>query len=205
MRKTNNRTCYRQELKDKILTVAMKEFKQKGIRSVKMDDIANLLSISKRTMYEIYADKEHLLLEGVCRNEKYKTERVEKFSNDPHHNVMDIIMEVYHLQMEDLAKTNPLFFAELKRYPKVMSYLQERHADKERKSQSFFLRGVEEGYFRADVDYNIVSRIGNASILYVMENQLYREFELQHIFRNIIVLFMRGFCTDKGLAIIEKL
>jgi hypothetical protein len=114
-------------------------------------------------------------------------------------------MEVYHLQMEDLAKTNPLFFAELKRYPKVMSYLQERHVDKERKSQSFFLRGVEEGYFRADVDYNIVSRIGNASILYVMENQLYREFELQHIFRNIIVLFMRGFCTDKGLAIIEKL
>ena len=74
MRKTNNPTCYRQELKDKILTVAMKEFKQKGIRSVKMDDIANLLSISKRTMYEIYADKEHLLLEGVCRNEKYKTE-----------------------------------------------------------------------------------------------------------------------------------
>ena len=38
-------------------------FAEKGIRAVKMDDIARMLTISKRTLYEIYPNKEELLLE----------------------------------------------------------------------------------------------------------------------------------------------
>ena len=58
-------TAYRQELKGRILKESIKEFKKNGIKQVKMDDIANNLSISKRTLYEIYPNKEVLLLEGL--------------------------------------------------------------------------------------------------------------------------------------------
>ena len=58
MKKTCTQTLYRQELKGKILQTAMEEFTQKGVRAVKMDDIATRLSISKRTLYEIYSNKE---------------------------------------------------------------------------------------------------------------------------------------------------
>ena len=50
MRKTITPTKYRQELKERILKTAMAEFKQRGVKAVKMDDIANKLSISKRTL-----------------------------------------------------------------------------------------------------------------------------------------------------------
>lgn len=63
MKRTRATTEYRKELKGKILEVALCEFKQKGIRAVKMDDIARMLTISKRTLYEIYPNKEELLLE----------------------------------------------------------------------------------------------------------------------------------------------
>ena len=43
-------TAYRQELKGRILKESIKEFKKNGIKQVKMDDIANNLSISKRTL-----------------------------------------------------------------------------------------------------------------------------------------------------------
>ena len=52
-------------LKEKAVRVASAFFTERGIRSVKMDDIAMELSISKRTLYELFSDKEELLLEVV--------------------------------------------------------------------------------------------------------------------------------------------
>ena len=61
---------YRRDLKERILTVAMQALKLRGIRNVRMDDIATTLGISKRTIYEIYSNKEELLLDGIMREDK---------------------------------------------------------------------------------------------------------------------------------------
>ena len=60
-----NPTAYRKELREKILKTAMAEFMQRGLKAVKMDDIAKKMVMSKRTLYEIFADKEELLYECV--------------------------------------------------------------------------------------------------------------------------------------------
>ena len=56
---------YRRELKSKIIEYAMNEFRQRGIKAVKMDEISRGLHVSKRTVYEIFGDKEELLLAGI--------------------------------------------------------------------------------------------------------------------------------------------
>ena len=48
-----------------VIKAAAEAFSQKGIKNVRMDDIASSLSISKRTLYELFADKEELLVEVV--------------------------------------------------------------------------------------------------------------------------------------------
>ena len=50
MNKTITPNEYRQELRQRLLRIAMREFRSKGTKAVKMDDIANILSVSKRTM-----------------------------------------------------------------------------------------------------------------------------------------------------------
>ena len=55
----------KRQVKEKVACVAAEAFMRKGIKNVKMDDIAATLSISKRTLYELYSDKEELLLEVV--------------------------------------------------------------------------------------------------------------------------------------------
>lgn len=45
---------YRRELKSKIIEYAMNEFRQRGIKAVKMDEISRGLHVSKRTVYEIF-------------------------------------------------------------------------------------------------------------------------------------------------------
>lgn len=53
MYKGSSQTCYKLELRNRILKAAMTEFLHKGVKSVKMDDIANTLAISKRTLCNV--------------------------------------------------------------------------------------------------------------------------------------------------------
>lgn len=62
-------------VKEHIVLAAAKAFAQKGVKTVRMDDIATGLSISKRTLYELFHDKEDLLFDVMklhreerCRN-----------------------------------------------------------------------------------------------------------------------------------------
>ena len=205
MRTMVNPTEYRRELKGRILEVAMREFKTKGIRSVKMDDIAHLLSISKRTLYEIYSDKQALVLEGVRQEEEMSELHLQSFSKQLGNDSLDIVMEFYRLKLKELSIINPVFFEDLKKYRLVMEYMFERHVEHQKRAVAFFQRGVEEGYLRSDVDYDIISRIGEDAVRFVMESRMYKEYNLQHIFRNIIFLFLRGFSTEKGIKMMDRM
>lgn len=204
MRKTTTPARYRQDLKDKIVKVAMNEFKSRGVRNVKMDDIANALSISKRTLYEVFANKEELLVSGLKIDEARRKEMMTSYVEKDNPGVMDVILKFYHAQMEAISSINPVFFSDMRKYSRVRAYLQELHEGRQESALQFFRRGVSEGYFRADVDYGIVSRMSNATIDYVMESQMYKEYDLKYIFRNIVLVFLRGFCTLKGQGIIDK-
>ena len=125
MRTSANPTIYRRELKGRILEVAMREFKRKGVRSVKMDDIARILSISKRTLYEIYSDKQELLLEGIRHEERMHDEHISKFASGK--GVIDILMEFYRMQINQIGDVNPLFYDDVKKYKMVRDYIRERH------------------------------------------------------------------------------
>ena len=203
MHKINVQTEYREQLKDRILNLAMQEFYVNGIKRVKMDDIAKKLVISKRTLYEIYNKKENLLLEGIKMSECLCENHMEKFQQEKTPDVMDILVEFYKVQMERVRMINPLFFVELHKYSKIVSYLNKQHGLRRHKSQKFFVRGVRDGYFRDDIDYGLVERFSTATMEYVMDNKLYKIYSMQHILYNVMFLFMRGFCTDKGLVIMD--
>ena len=203
MYKDNPQTAYKQELKEKILTSSMHEFLIHGVKSVRMDDIANSLGISKRTLYEIYSNKEELLLEGVRLKEEEYDRHMTAYSLDSSHTVIDIIIEFYKRQVGYLSSASPMFFTDLHKYAQVMAYLDRLHAVRRSYALDFFTRGVREGYFRADVDYIIMLRLGSAAMETVMKEQMYNEYDLKHIFHNVILLNIRGLCTAEGIKLLD--
>lgn len=203
MVKRENTVFYRKDLRKKIQKTAIQCFREKGVKAVKMDDISSLLSISKRTLYEIYANKETLLFECFkVYNEEFEA-HLERFDKSAK-NVMQLLIEYYRMQMRTLSATNPLFYTEIQKYPQVVAYLEKLRVNQNIKSLAFFQRGIREGYFREDVDYEIVTRIGEAGMRNVMESQMYNDFPLQEIFRNILFVLVRGFCTEKGQLELER-
>lgn len=204
MNKILIQTPYRQKLHQRILKEAMREFYSRGIKAVKMDDIAQNLAISKRTLYEIYRNKEELLLEGIKNAEDEFDLNMAEFIKTYGNNVMDIMIEFYHMQLKFMSEVSPLFFEELNKYDQVLYYLETKHRERDAKAAEFFKRGIQDGFFRADANYEIVTEIGRAAIDYSIKSQMYKKYTLQTITQNIVLLIIRGICTQQGLDMIDR-
>lgn len=203
MYNTATETAYRRELKEKILRVATALFHRYGIRRVKMDDIANDLKISKRTLYEIYSNKEKLLLE-VMRNDKLvESRRMEGFDR-PGSNVINIVIEVCKYRIEEFSQINPLFFEDIHKYPELLAHVRKLHEQRESDVLAFMQRGIDEGLFLPDINYGIVRTLTNASQQAIMNLYLYKKYNVTELAHVAILLFIRGFCTPEGVRQLDE-
>lgn len=196
-------TDYRRGLKAKILNMAMTLFAENGIKAVKMDDIARSLGISKRTLYEIYENKEVLLFEGIKTYKQLREQEMADFSNT-NKNVMDIILHVYSLKVEEFSHTNPKFYDDITKYPNVLEYLKKDREGNRKQLSDFLVRGTEEGYFREDVDHELVALLFDAVGQLVVEKRLYLRFSVEEVFNNFMFISLRGICTRKGIDVLDK-
>ena len=204
MQETKPISAYKQGLRSKIIEAAMNAFRSRGIRAVRMDDVAAELKISKRTLYEIFDNKEVLLFEGI---QKYYEDRSLNMQVLISHckNVMEVVMLVFRKKTDEIRNTNPQSYADLPQYPKVAAYLNAQKERNRSESAKFFERGKEEGYFRPEINQDLVSIVFEALNRYVMENRLYQQFTFEELFTNLAFLTLRGICTEKGLQAMDKL
>ena len=197
-------TAYRASLRERIIEKAMQDFSKHGIRAVKMDMLAKELGISKRTMYEIFEDKESLLFEGIKVYGERKREYMHSYAEEGH-DVIDIIMEAYHMKVEEVRAVNPDFYLDLMKYPRLAQYMKEAQQKSREGFLAFMKRGVDDGYFRPDVNYELVPHIFDALGQYILTNSLVQQYSVKELFSNCFLIALRGFCTDKGLHTIDKL
>lgn len=196
-------TAYKQSLTKQIIAIATTAFLSNGIKAVKMDDIANKLSISKRTLYELFATKEQLLLECVKNLHNDFNVHMDKYVKADT-SVMAIIIETYRYQMDRLNIISPAYYYDLPKYPSVVKWMEGERKRNEGKALEFYKKGIDEGYFRKDVDFTLINKVSVATIDYIMENQFFKHYTMQEIFHNIILLYVRGFCTLKGVKALEE-
>lgn len=202
MQEIKETTSYREALKDRILETAIKAFAEHGVRAVKMDDVASMLGISKRTLYEIYEDKEALLYQGIVKYDGQKKEEMRKYAET--HTVMDVILKAYRQKVEESAKVCMQFYIDIQKYPRVVQYMEKQHEQSYGYFHDFLLRGVKEGYFRSDVNYELLTHLFEAIGRYMSEKQLFRKYSFKEMFVNLLLVPLRGFCTEKGLQVLEK-
>ncbi len=203
MQELKEASLYRATLKLRIMDTAMMLFAQQGVRAVKMHDIARHLGISKRTLYEIYTDKEELLYQGVMTYGKEKHEYLVKFAKEAS-NVIEVIVEAYQMKIKEAHSVNPLFYEDIMRYPRVESFIKDEHERTREGFVRFMHRGVEEGCLRSDVNYLLFQYFLDDIGLYVMNNQLMKKYSVEELFGNLFLVTLRGLCTTKGLQLLEK-
>ena len=197
-------TAYKTSLRERIIEKAMQDFSMHGIRAVKMDDLARQLNVSKRTMYEIFEDKETLLLEGIKMYYERKREYLFAYAEEGH-DVIEIVLEAYHMKVEEVRSVNPSFYTDLMKYPKVTRFMKTMQETSRASFLEFMNRGIEEGYFRKDVNYKLVPHIFDALGQHILSNSLLHQYSVAELYSNFFLIALRGFCTNMGQQAIDRL
>ena len=179
----------RQELRENIIEAAVGLFAEQGIKSVTMDDIAASFGISKRTLYEVFTDKESLLIECVRKGQ----EENEKFLQDvltTSGNVLEVILKCYQRSIEKFHATNKKFFDDIKRYPRAYELIKSGNNRKQ-------------GIFRSDVNFAIISLLVREQLNLLMGTDVCTEYPFLEVYESIMFTFLRGISTERGAAELE--
>ncbi len=146
----------RVELRERIILAAVELFTTNGIKSITMDEIAASLGISKRTLYEVFPDKETLLEECILKSQKDGDIFV-KGVIETSSNVLEVLLRCYQWSIERFHATNKKFFEDIKKYPKAYQLMKNNRNRSSEDTVNFFKEGVKQGIFRDDVNFAIIN------------------------------------------------
>lgn len=192
----------RADLRERIVVAAMEAFRTKGIKSITMDDIAAALGISKRTLYEVFSDKESLLKECILKTQGDRDKYLQQVYEESH-NVLEVILAVFQKSIEMFHQTNKRFFEDIKKYPKVHEMMKTRQDSDSEKTMSFFKVGVEQGIFRPDVNFAIVNMLVREQFDVLLNTDICNEYPFIEVYESIMFTYIRGISTEKGAKVLE--
>jgi AcrR family transcriptional regulator len=190
-----------------IIIAAFKQFKLLGFKSVTMDDIVRKIGISKKTLYELFKDKDELVLECIkfmLNDNQAQTEKALKNSI----NAIDQAINILIIMEKMIRGMNPVCYLDLQRfYPSAAKYLND-HKD------SFMFQcisdnlkqGIQEGFYREDIDIEIISRFRMESALIVFQHDLFPQetYDIVKVNTQIFAHYIYGIASSKGHKMIES-
>lgn len=192
-----------EEQRNRVIALAGKMFAEQGIRKVRMDDVAAALTISKRTLYEMFADKEELLLECMKVNQERKHEYATQVAATAN-NVLEIVFCLYQNGMEEMKNVHPSMYRDIKKYPRVCEYLNQRKAQSAKKSKDFYEAGVHQGLLRTDINFDIFQFLTDLSMSgFLNDDMLMERWTLADVLDTVVRVHMRGICTEKGQRMLD--
>ena len=202
MSKENTVINPRTELKQRVIQVALNEFRVQGIKAVRMDDLASQIGISKRTLYEMFKDKEELLMDCLLYSNQREKERVNDIRSKSK-NVLEVILGVFLYSIEMLHETNKLFFEDIKKYPTAYKLVQEVRNIDSKEKMAFFRQGVEQGIFRSDINYPIVNELVKQQFNLLVNTDFFSHHPFLDVYESIMFTYLRGISTVEGVRMLE--
>jgi len=194
------------EQKEYLIDGADKLFSQFGIKSVTMDDIARHLGISKKTIYQHFADKNELVETLIASKISVQGCIMEKCCEEAKDAVDEILHAVVHMQ-EILSSMNPMLFYDLQKYhPKAWKqFLEFKEKAMYQMIHNNLERGIREGNFRPEINTDIITRmrLTQVDVIFNQVDYPYSKYSLIQVMVEITNHYLYGICTLKGYQLIN--
>ncbi|MBO5875466.1 MAG: TetR/AcrR family transcriptional regulator [Alistipes sp.] len=194
--------------KEYIIERASEMFVANGIKSVRVDDIAQSLGMSKRTLYEMFGDKEELIY--LCMSYFLEKQRndINLIAKDTSTTILEVVLQGF-LNMMQYTEVNHRIMNNLQRfYPKVFERIRQESGEVGRTNlRNAIHKCVNEGFFDNKFNMDLAITVLYYTSMGVIARQdfPYPQGVSQHeAFRHIIVCFFRGVATPKGLEVIDN-
>ena len=195
------------EIKIKILKGAESLFMKYGVRSISMDDIARHLSVSKKTLYQHFEDKEEIVT-STCQSH---IEGVSKeFQQIEHHaeNAIEELAKISLCLKQNTEEMNPTLLFDLQKYhPKAWSvWLNHKNKFIRESVVRNLKQGIEEGYFRPEINVDIIAAMRLELVQLAFDDQIFptSRFKIAEVQMQIFDHFVYGLVTEKGRKLYQK-
>jgi AcrR family transcriptional regulator len=196
-----------ENISEKILETAGSLFLKYGVKSISMDDIARELSISKKTIYHFFKDKNeivYLISERFLQEQKDKFDRIQEESKDP----IELLYGGTLHAREIFEKINPYVLFDIRKY---YSDAWRLYLDFEKNVMfgSLILtleEGIEKGLFRADIDVHILATLRMEEIKLAFDKDIFPDesFNFKEVQYQILDHFFYGIMTEEGYALLNQ-
>ncbi|MBP6428882.1 MAG: TetR/AcrR family transcriptional regulator [Bacteroidales bacterium] len=196
------------ELKERIINETNGLLKIKSCRLLTMDEIANNLGISKRTLYEQFKDKSSLL--ENCFNMNFEKAVIDSYKivETSENSLVSILLmlkkansSIHTIKYDYIKDLN-------KYYPEIYQKTFERHINFQKELRNkLLLNALEDNLVLDDINFDLLNSMIQLNLFYCSKNEYMIqnpnhsliEIAMMHIF-----IIMRGVSTTKGIEIIDK-
>ena len=196
-----------QIMRENIIHKSAELFLTLGFKSVTMDDIAQEMGISKKTIYVHFANKTKLveavtfaLFETICDG----IDGICESSKNPIEELYDIKMFVMHHLKDE--QSSPQF--QLKKYyPKIYEVLKIKQFEKMHDSVKDSLKkGVDTELFRTNINIDFISRMYFNGMTGIKDNSIFPQelFTMNYLMESYLEYHLRAIVTQKGLDVLNK-
>ena len=194
--------------KDIIIEQAMNMFISHGIKAVRMDDIAQELSVSKRTLYELFGDKEELLYQSVMlfakRRDELIMEQIKGVDNE---------IEIMMICMRNTLSMSPisqrLGYNMRRFYPVVYERVNKKSTEfLDLAVRNWLESSYKKGYITKSSNCDYVAQVLLNAMIGSVGSDMVDASDSQEYIAKItyaMLIFVRGLCTIEGIKIIDSL
>ncbi len=194
-------------MKQRIQSRAMDLFMKYGIRSVSMDDIATQLGISKKTIYQYFADKNELVLAVVGEDIRDLQENCIKCGANATNAIEEIFLTMEMIQ-ELLMNMNPMVLYDLQKFhfEAYKKWIEHKNNFLLVSIENNIRNGIKEGYYRPDLNVEVLSRFRLESMLIPFNIEIFQpgKYSLVDVTLQLLEHFLFGLVTEKGYRLIVK-
>ncbi|MEY2760363.1 MAG: hypothetical protein RLZZ96_263 [Bacteroidota bacterium] len=191
-------------MKSRILEKGTELFFRYGVKTVTMDAIASELGISKKTIYQHFPDKDSMVLEVVktfTEQDFAKWDELDRLYS----NVIEKMFKSFEMTKDLLTQMNPRLLFEIQKYFPAAFQVFKEHGEKciYQNLIADFKKGAQFGYFRNDIDFELLARLRMAEVDLAFNPDFYPNNKLSLYDTQITMMdiFMRGILTEKGLTL----
>ena len=193
-------------MKQKILEKSKELFLNLGFKSVTMDEIANALGVSKKTIYKYFTNKTSLvdavtgfMFDIICNSiDEICARKL---------NPIDELFFIKRAVLDHLndEKSSPVYQLQ-KYYPKIYASLKQKQFHMMHETiQDNLERGIQHGLFRAAIDKDFISRLYFNGMVGIKDQELFplKKYSMNTLMDYYLEYHLRGIATEKGIKQLE--
>lgn len=197
------------EAESKIIEDTHSLINKHGVKVLSMDEIARLLSISKKTLYKYFQNKKELVLKCFKHRHNQMLKDISILENK-HENIIDLFfaMDDHIINTSKSIRKNPQMIENLKKYhPESFKFMNNlRKLAIVSAVSRIVLKGIEQGLLRKEINVEIVTELIVSNIYTITDTKIFprNQYKFEHLIKEKRELHLRGLATKRGVNYFEK-